>query len=48
MKYIMVISIPVSRIMDDKRKRKIIRSITQFIKLEIRTRKSNGLIIGMS
>ena len=48
MKYIMVISIPVSRIMDDKRKRKIIRSITQFIKAEIRTRKSNGLIIGMS
>jgi NAD+ synthase len=34
--------------MDDKRKRKIIRSITQFIKAEIRTRKSNGLIIGMS
>ncbi|MGH9985552.1 MAG: NAD+ synthase [Nitrososphaeraceae archaeon] len=34
--------------MDDKRKRKIIRSITQFIKSEIRTRKSNGLIIGMS
>ena len=48
MKYIMVISIPLSRIMDDKRKRKIIRSITQFIKAEIRTRKSNGLIIGMS
>ncbi|MGA9935233.1 MAG: NAD+ synthase [Nitrososphaeraceae archaeon] len=44
----MVISIPVSRIMDDIRKRKIIRSITQFIKAEIRTRKSNGLIIGMS
>jgi NAD+ synthase len=34
--------------MEDKRRRKIIRSITQFIKAEIRIRKSNGLIIGMS
>jgi NAD+ synthase len=34
--------------MDDKRKHNIIRSITQFIKSEIKARESEGVILGMS
>ena len=34
--------------MEEKRKLKIIKSITQFIKSEIRARESEGIILGMS
>ena len=34
--------------MDDRHKRNIIRSITQFIKSEIRARESEGVIVGMN
>ena len=34
--------------MDDKCKYNIIRSITQFIKSEIKSRESEGVIVGMS
>jgi NAD+ synthase len=34
--------------MDDKRKQNIIRSITKFIKSEIKARESEGVIVGMS
>ncbi len=34
--------------MDDRRKYNIIRSITQFIKSEIKARESEGVIVGMN
>lgn len=34
--------------MEEKRKQKIIKSITQFIKSETRARESKGIILGMS
>jgi NAD+ synthase len=37
-----------SQTMDDKRQHSIIRSITQFIKSEIKASESEGVIVGMS
>ena len=47
-KYLKVVSIRSTKIMDKKRNGKIIRLISQFIKSEVSKRKSRGVVIGMS
>lgn len=47
-KYLKVVSIRSTKIMDRKRNGKIIRVISQFIKSEVSKRKSRGVVIGIS